>query len=62
MDKLNLVLSVEEINAILEALGDQPFVKVNGIINTIRVQAIEQMQPQQEAALEQAAAAVGGSD
>jgi hypothetical protein len=55
MDKLTLVLTVDEINTILAALGDQPFVKVNAIINTIRVQAMEQIQPAQEAALEQAA-------
>lgn len=57
MDKLKLVLSVEEINTILESLGNQPFVKVNDVINAIRVQAIDQMQPAQEAALEKAAGA-----
>lgn len=58
VDKLKLVLSVDDVNVVLEALGNQPFVKVNDVINAIRVQAIDQMQPAQEAELEKAAGVV----
>lgn len=50
MQTLQLNLSIDEINIILEALGEQPYVKVSQIIGKIQQQASEQLQePQQEA-------------
>jgi|694.fasta_scaffold19111_11 hypothetical protein len=45
---IKLELTADEIDLILTALGDQPFVKVNDIINKIRVQAVPQWQAIQE--------------
>lgn len=39
MEELNLKLSVEEINKILEALGRMPFVDVYKLIEKIHLQA-----------------------
>jgi CTP:molybdopterin cytidylyltransferase MocA len=42
MSKVKLEFKIEEVDAILTALGDQPFVKVAGLINNIRNQAMPQ--------------------
>ena len=45
MTQLQLTLTVEEVNAVLEALGQQPYVKVFQLIDKIQQQAAEQLQP-----------------
>jgi hypothetical protein len=55
VDKLNLVLTVDEVNVILEGLGSMPFIKVNNVINSIRNQSIAQLNA--DAEVEKAASA-----
>ncbi len=43
MKEVNLNLTVEETNLILEALGNLPFVRVYGLINKIQAQAQHQL-------------------
>lgn len=43
MKEIDLKLSVDEVNQILAALGDQPFSKVYALINKIQQQASSQM-------------------
>ncbi|MCO6488181.1 MAG: hypothetical protein J5I98_07175 [Phaeodactylibacter sp.] len=51
MKELKLTLTIEETNQILDALGDQPFKTVFGLINKIQSQATAQLQENgQEAA------------
>ena len=40
---MKLELTIPEINAILQALGNQPYVQVFALIETIRTQAQEQL-------------------
>lgn len=47
---INLNFTVNEVDAILGALGEQPYVKVSEIINKIRSQAIPQWQAMQPSA------------
>ena len=42
MSKITLDLKIEEIDSILTALGDQPYVKVAEVISKIRSQALPQ--------------------
>jgi hypothetical protein len=51
MTNLQLTLTLEEINAVLEALGQQPYVKVFQLIDKIQQQAAEQLQPNGKPAL-----------
>ncbi len=44
MQEINLTISVEEANLILEALGDQPFNKVFKLIGKIQQQAANQLE------------------
>jgi hypothetical protein len=44
MSTIKLEFKVEEIDTILGALGDQPYVKVAELIGNIRSQAIPQVQ------------------
>lgn len=44
MSTIKLEFKVEEVDQILGALGDQPYVKVSELINKIRSQAIPQWQ------------------
>lgn len=44
MTTIKLELDIEETNLILEALGQQPFVRVYKLIGRIQDQAREQMQ------------------
>ncbi|MCB0571788.1 MAG: hypothetical protein KDC66_18605 [Phaeodactylibacter sp.] len=44
MQELELTLTVEEVNQILEALGNQPFKSVFALIGKIQRQAGEQLQ------------------
>ena len=44
LQPITLSLSVEEINLILESLGQQPFVRVHQLIASIQQQATEQLQ------------------
>ncbi len=47
---IKLELSLGEVNGILTALGNMPFVQVADLIARIREQAVPQAQPAQEAA------------
>lgn len=49
-NSLQLHLTVDEINLILKALGQQPFAEVHNIIEHIRSQTIPQLQQTQQAA------------
>lgn len=42
MSKIKLEFKIEEVDAILTALGDQPYVKVASLINSVRSQALPQ--------------------
>lgn len=42
---MQLDLTIDQINVILSALGNAPFVQVEGIINEIRRQAQPQLNP-----------------
>lgn len=46
---ITLELSLAEINAVLTALGQMPFVQVADLIGKVREQAIRQAQPNQAA-------------
>lgn len=46
-DKIILNLSIDEINTILTALGDRPYVQVYELIQKIHGQVGEQMQQEQ---------------
>lgn len=43
MNEIKLNLTVDEANLILDALGQQPFVKVFGLIQKIQQQASQQL-------------------
>lgn len=45
---IKLEFPVEQVDIILSALGNEPFVKVNDIIQSIRAQAVPQWQAIQE--------------
>ena len=47
LQKLTLTLSIEEINLLLEALGQLPFVRVHQLISIIQQQATVQLQSKQ---------------
>lgn len=47
---LHLELSIEDVNLILEALGEQPFKSVFGLVSRLQSQARGQLQSQSEAA------------
>ena len=42
MSKIKLELKIEEIDAVLTALGNQPYVQVAEVISKIRTQALPQ--------------------
>ena len=42
-----LELTIEQINLIMSALGNAPFIQVEGIINEIRKQVQPQLAPQE---------------
>jgi hypothetical protein len=44
MNKLQIDLTVEEANLVLEALGDQPYKRVASLIASIQEQAQQQLQ------------------
>lgn len=46
MQELTFQLTVEEANLILDALGEQPFIKVHQLISKIQEQASRQLQSQ----------------
>jgi hypothetical protein len=48
---INLELSVQEINLILQALGQAPYIQVAEIVEKIKVQAVPQVEalPKEEA-------------
>ena len=41
---IKLELTVDQVNTILQALGNEPFVRVHDLINTIQQQAQQQLQ------------------
>ena len=45
MRDLNLTLSIDEINLILEAVGNLPFHRVFGLVAKIQQQASQQLNP-----------------
>ena len=47
MNELNLTLTLEEVNALLDALGSQPFKQVHQLITKIQTQATDQLQDAQ---------------
>lgn len=49
MTKLELTVSVDDANLILEALGEQPFSKVYGVIADLQRQAQSQLNPADDA-------------
>ena len=56
MDKVKLELTIQEINTILQALGNGPFVQVADLIQKIKTQAEEQIaksQGQENSSVEQ---------
>ena len=44
MKRIDLEISIDEVNLILEALGEQPFIKVYGLIGKIQDQAKKQLE------------------
>ena len=44
MEKINLSLTVNEINTILQGLGSMPYAEVHQVIETIHNQASKQLQ------------------
>jgi hypothetical protein len=46
---MHLDLTIDQINVIMSALGNAPFVQVEGIINEIRKQVQPQLAPAPEA-------------
>jgi hypothetical protein len=55
--KIHLELSVTDVNLILEALGEQPFKSVFGLVGRLQSQARQQLQSPPDAAAEAAEAA-----
>jgi hypothetical protein len=49
---IELKLKAEEIDTVLGALGDQPFIKVAELINKIRTQAVPQFEKLQKEAVD----------
>ena len=47
MDKITLTITLEEVNALLDALGSQPFKQVHQLIAKIQSQATSQLQNEQ---------------
>jgi hypothetical protein len=45
MKEINLCLKVEEINLMLTALGNLPFIQVHELIAKVQAQASEQLMP-----------------
>ncbi len=52
MKEINLQLTIDEANLILEALGNLPFVKVYALIGKIQQQAGQQLSPEGQPAKE----------
>jgi hypothetical protein len=50
MDKLNIKLTVDEVNLIMESLGHLPYLRVFELISNIQNQAREQLGSAQQAA------------
>tara|TARA_B110000908_G_C10262139_1_gene460157 strand:+ start:1835 stop:2014 length:180 start_codon:yes stop_codon:yes gene_type:complete len=47
MNKINLTLTLEEVNTLLNALGTQPYAQVQPLIAKIQTQGSEQVQAAQ---------------
>jgi hypothetical protein len=43
MNKLNIELTIDELNLIIESLGGQPYMRVYNLIENIQKQATEQL-------------------
>ncbi|HEY0737443.1 MAG TPA: hypothetical protein VGD69_21170 [Herpetosiphonaceae bacterium] len=52
MQPVQLSLSLNEVNTVLEALGQMPYIKVYQLIGKIQQQAQEQLQQEQRQAAE----------
>ena len=46
---IKLELTVDEVNGVLQALGNMPYAQVAGLVENIRKQAIPQVPPEQPA-------------
>lgn len=55
MQEINLKLAIEEVNVILEGVGNLPFAKVYTLVGKIQEQAAEQIKADQAATGQQAA-------
>lgn len=60
MQEINLKLTIEEANLILESLGEMPFKKVFGLINKIQQQASAQLGGDGQATEAEGRAVLGG--
>jgi hypothetical protein len=49
MSIIKLNLNVDEVDLVLSALGEQPYIKVSGVIEKLRNQAVPQWKAIQEA-------------
>lgn len=49
MSIIKLNLNVDEVDLVLSALGEQPYIKVSGLIEKLRNQAVPQWKAIQEA-------------
>ena len=47
MNKINLTLTLEEVNSVLNALGTQPYAQVHALIADIQTQGSTQLQAAQ---------------
>lgn len=48
MNELNIKMSVQELNTVLEALGNQPYLQVFELISKLHIQAQEQLKAEPE--------------
>ena len=53
MEKLTLELTLEQVNLILQIIGQRPFVEVAELITLIQQQSQKQLQPQPPLPLEE---------
>jgi hypothetical protein len=61
MTLLQIVLSLEETNQVLSALGEQPYSKVHALIEKIRAQAVPQLQAHEQPLENESSAAMNES-
>ncbi len=62
MQTINLSLTLDEVNFILESLGQMPYIKVNNLINKIQQQGASQLQKEEAGAIQNTGAGLINSD